>query len=121
MSKKDQDTYRQLMSSRQAGQGMVEFALILPLLLGLMLGAIEFGRLLTIYNGVSNASREAARYGAVSGDSNAIQAGTQYHYLDCAGMRAAARRTAILTTLSDSDIVIAYEKSNASGGFDSIG
>jgi Flp pilus assembly protein TadG len=105
----------------EAGQGMVEFALILPLLLMLMLGVIEFGRMLTIYNGVSNASREAARYGSVVGDSNATQAGTQYHFLDCAGMRAAARRTAVLTTLSDSDIVIEYERSNDSGGFDSLG
>ncbi|HLF01153.1 MAG TPA: TadE/TadG family type IV pilus assembly protein, partial [Anaerolineales bacterium] len=90
-------------------------------LLTLIVGIIEFGRLLTIYNGVSNASREAARYGAVTGDSDPNTTGTQYFFLDCAGIRAAARRTAALSTLADSDIVITYEKPNTSGGFDSLG
>lgn len=108
-------------SPSASGQGLVEFALILPLLLLMMFGIIEFGRMLVIYDGVSNASREAARWGSVVGDSNPSQPGTQYYFLDCSGMRAAARRTAVLTTLNDADIAITYEKANSSGGFDQIG
>jgi len=100
-----------------SGQGMVEFALVLPLILLLIAGIVEFGRLLTIYNGVSNSSREATRWGSVVGTTSG---GTAYYY-DCAGMRAAAKGTATLLTLVDSDISITYDKPNASGGYDANG
>ncbi|MEJ2352363.1 MAG: pilus assembly protein [Anaerolineales bacterium] len=51
----------------KAGQGMVEFALTLPVLMLLMLGIIEFGRLLFTYSAVTTAGREAARYGPAAG------------------------------------------------------
>ena len=51
---------------RQNAQGMVEFALILPILLLVILGIIEFGRLLFFYSSVTSASREAARYGSAA-------------------------------------------------------
>ncbi len=44
---------------------MVEFALILPLLLLLILGIIEFGYVFTVYTGLFNAAREGTRYGVV--------------------------------------------------------
>ncbi len=47
------------------GQGLVEFALILPVLLLITIGTIEFGRILFIYVNVSNAAREGTRYGIV--------------------------------------------------------
>jgi Flp pilus assembly protein TadG len=46
---------------------MVEFALVLPLLLVVMFGLIEVGRLLFIYSVVFTSTREAARYGSASG------------------------------------------------------
>jgi Flp pilus assembly protein TadG len=52
----------------EAGQELVEFALILPLLLLLFLGIIEFGRAILTYNTIANAAREGARHGIV--DSN---------------------------------------------------
>ena len=51
---------------RSQGQGMVEFALILPLLLLLMLGIVEFGYVFAAYSGMFNAVREGARYGVVN-------------------------------------------------------
>jgi hypothetical protein len=48
-------------------QGMVEFALALPVFLLLMLGIIEFARLLVTYSAVYTASREAVRYGVATG------------------------------------------------------
>ncbi|MGB9641066.1 MAG: TadE family protein [Anaerolineales bacterium] len=86
-------------------QGLVEFALIIPILLVLIFGVIEAGRALFTYVVVVSTSREAARYGAAVGTN---QAGIPF-YRDCAGIRAAARRVAILANIPDSDITITYE------------
>jgi Flp pilus assembly protein TadG len=43
---------------------VVEFALVLPIFLALLLMAVDFGRLFFTYIQVSNAAREAAAYGA---------------------------------------------------------
>lgn len=50
----------------ERGQGLVEFALITPLLLLLLLGTIDLGRTFFIYSEVSNAVREATRFGSVN-------------------------------------------------------
>jgi Flp pilus assembly protein TadG len=47
------------------GQGLVEFALILPVLIVIMLGIVDFGRAIYAFNSVSNAAREGARLGIV--------------------------------------------------------
>ena len=46
------------------GQALVEFALVLPLMLLLLLLAVDFGRLFTTYIAVNNAAREGAFYAA---------------------------------------------------------
>jgi Flp pilus assembly protein TadG len=48
-----------------AGQDLVEYALVLPIFLLLVLGVIEFGLLFFQYNVVANAAREGARAGIV--------------------------------------------------------
>jgi Flp pilus assembly protein TadG len=50
--------------SKRRGQSLVEFALIVPVFLILLLMAVDFGRLFFTYIQVSNAAREAAAYGA---------------------------------------------------------
>ena len=45
------------------GQSAVELALILPLLLLLLLGAIDLSRAFGVWMALSNAAREGARYG----------------------------------------------------------
>lgn len=47
-------------------QGMVEFALVLPVLLMLIFGIIEFGRIFQAWLSVQNSARFAVRY-AVTG------------------------------------------------------
>lgn len=44
----------------QRGQGLVEFALLVPLLLLMTLGALDFGRLFFAYTAIANAAREGA-------------------------------------------------------------
>ena len=48
------------------GQSLVEFALILPLLLILLMAVFDVGRLVFAYNNVSNAAREAGRTAIVN-------------------------------------------------------
>ena len=92
-------------------QGMLEFALVLPLLLALSLGIIEAGRLLFIYSAVNTASREAARYGSASGDVG----GLVEHYRDCVGIRAAAKRVGIIAGIDDANIAITYDHGPGTG------
>ena len=49
------------------GQSLVEFALILPLFLFLVLAAVDFGWGLRAYIVETNAAREGARYWAING------------------------------------------------------
>ncbi|MGC9469245.1 MAG: TadE/TadG family type IV pilus assembly protein, partial [Anaerolineae bacterium] len=51
--------------ARHRGQGLVEFALILPVLLLIIIGTLEFGRIMFIYVNITNAAREGTRYGMV--------------------------------------------------------
>lgn len=52
--------------SKNTGQTLVEFALILPVLFLLMFAIIEAGRYLFLKNGVTNAAREVARRAVVT-------------------------------------------------------
>ena len=49
-----------------SGQEIVEYALILPILLALLLGIMDLGLAVFNYNTLSNAAREAARTGIVT-------------------------------------------------------
>ena len=86
-------------------QGMVEFALILPLLLLLLIGIIEFGYYFFIYSSVNSAAREAVRYGAAAGDS----ANGMPYFQDCTGIRETVKRTGLYAGISDADIDIGYD------------
>lgn len=48
------------------GQALVEFALVLPLLLLLVFGIVEFGRYLFLKNTATNGARQGARQAAVT-------------------------------------------------------
>lgn len=91
---------------RGKGQSLAEFSLVLPVLLLIVFGVIEFGRLMAIYSMVSSASRNATRYGAAVGNNGADVP----YYLDCAGIRAEAKRgAAALLMLEDGAIAIEYD------------
>jgi Flp pilus assembly protein TadG len=48
------------------GQALVEFALVLPLLLLLIFGIVDAGRLIFVYNTISNSARDGARVAIVN-------------------------------------------------------
>jgi hypothetical protein len=72
-------------------QAIVEFMLALPVLLMLIYGIIEVGRLIFIFSSVANASRQAARYGSASGKIDNVA-----FYQDCDGIRAVANQSAFI-------------------------
>ena len=90
------------------GQGLVEFALIMPVFLLLVLGIVEFGRLMIAFSSVSTASRDAARYAVSVGES----AGGIPHFQDCLGIRTAAEQ---VTLFADVLIVITVDADGPGG------
>lgn len=91
------------LSKKNQAQAMVEFMLVLPLLVVLLYGIIEVSRLVFIFASVANASRQAARYGAVAGEME-----NGYYYQDCDGIRDVANRSAIIVDFDE--INITYDR-----------
>ncbi|WP_102027450.1 TadE/TadG family type IV pilus assembly protein [Salirhabdus sp. Marseille-P4669] len=60
------------MIKSERGQAIVELALALPILLLLVFGMIDFGRIFHTYLTLEHASREAARVASVGGDNNTV-------------------------------------------------
>jgi len=52
---------RKRLLHRHSGQSMVEFAILAPIFFLLLLGTIDLGRAIYIYNTISDAAREGAR------------------------------------------------------------
>jgi hypothetical protein len=95
---------------RQKAQALVEFMLVLPILLLIIYGTVEVARLVFIYSSVTNASRQAARYGSTSGESlNGVP-----RFQDCEGIRDAANQSAIITDFDE--IKITYDRGVAEDG-----
>lgn len=88
----------------QTGQGLIEFALTVPIFLMLVFGIIDLARMLFGFSQVVDASRQAVRYGIVRG----LDAGT-YQFLDCDGIRQAALDVPGLISLESSNIDVFYE------------
>jgi Flp pilus assembly protein TadG len=87
----------------QAGQSAVEFALILPILLLLLMGVFDFGRAFYYYSVVANAAREGARAGIYSTTTTD------------ASIRSEVHRYAVgLNGLTDGNIAIARSGSGTS-------
>ena len=92
-------------------QAMVEFALVIPVLLTLIYGLLETGRLLFIYASTITAARQAARYGSATG---LTSDGVTYYYEDCTGIVTAANRVGFINTFDA--VTVSYD-----GGFNTDG
>jgi Flp pilus assembly protein TadG len=89
------------MKRRNQAQGMVEFALAIPVLLLIVWGIIEVAHLLYVYNAVVVGARAASRYSAGEGTVTGLN-----HWQDCQSIRNAAKNITPLVGLQDSDILI---------------
>lgn len=90
---------------KQKGQGMVEFALAIPVFLLLGFGIIEFGRFFLVYISVQTAAREAVRYGISVGTNDAGVT----HDQDCDGMIQAGQRAGFFAGIQPSNVDIRYD------------
>lgn len=61
---------------KEEGQAVVEFALVLPLLILLIFGMVDFGWLFYNKIEVNNASREGARYAAIHWNESSVETDT---------------------------------------------
>ncbi len=85
---------------RRAGTATVEFALVVPLLLLLLLGIVEFGLLFQDFIIAKNAAREGARCGALGASTAEIE----------------AKVMEVATALNEADITITQECGTYSEG-----
>src|SRR5512139_543090 len=101
--------------SKERAQAIVEFAIVLPILMVMLVGIIEVGRLIYAYAAVINASREAARYASAVGYAD----GTTYKKFQyCAGIREVARKAAFPVSITDSEISITYDHGDLGSTFE---
>ena len=84
------------------GQDLVEYALLLPFMLMLIMGIFDLGRVTFLYSTITNISREGARYGVVH------QCVTE----DAEDVKAAAKDKAIGIDLSDLIIDVTWNPSD---------
>jgi hypothetical protein len=75
--------------SGESGAELIEFALVLPLLLLVVLGIIDFGFLFQRYEVVTNAAREGARVAVLPGYAPADVVFRVEQYLTAGGLTAA--------------------------------
>ena len=80
----------------ELGQGLIEFALVMPALLLTLMGIADFGRAFAIYSNLVNAAREGTRYGVVSP-------------LDVDGITWAARNKVTLVDSGAVDIYVHFD------------
>jgi hypothetical protein len=73
---------------------MIEFAIVAPILFLLLFGLIEVGRMMFLYASVTNASREAVRWGSAVGfdDTNVLR------YRNCEEIAEIAKRASFSST-----------------------
>ncbi len=81
----------------EQAQAIVEFAIVLPILLAMLVGILEVGRMVFIYGAINNASREAVRYASAWG---LRDDGTTEKFNDCTGIKEMAARSAFFVPLT---------------------
>ena len=84
----------------EKGQTLVEFALILPIFILLLVGILDLGRAVYSYNTISNASREAVRVGIVDQNFTVVESEAIQH--------------AVSLGLTPADVDITFRQPNGS-------
>lgn len=89
------------MKSRHKGQAVVEMALILPILVLLVMGCVDLGRVFYYQETITNVTREGARYGALhpSASTSSIQS-------DALGEANNMSGITVSVTITSSDVTV---------------
>lgn len=91
-------------------QAIVEFAIVLPILLLVLIGLLEVGRYIFIYSAATNASRNASRFASAVGRDD-VQGLTKFNY--CYGIRKVALDSVYL--VPDSDVIVEINYDDGAG------
>ncbi len=86
----------QIKSIRRPGAAMLEFAIVLPILLTLVLGIVEMGRVMMLNQVATNATREACRRAVIPGATDAAVTKIVHDYLNSAGVSEEGRTVSVL-------------------------
>lgn len=99
-------------ASREAGQGLVEFALVIPIILVLIVGALDLGRAVYAYNTIANAARNGARVAAVNQIATSPDCNEDRPVEDIAdphwSIKRCAASSALTLGVQPADVTIAY-------------
>lgn len=98
--------WKRMLQRKEKAQGLVEFAMVIPLFMLVLVGVMEFGFFFFVYSSINSAAREAARFGSGAGDSGS---GVLY-YQNCQGMREAAKRIGLYSGVQDAQIAIGLDQ-----------
>jgi Flp pilus assembly protein TadG len=82
----------------ERGAELIEFALVLPLLLFIILGLVDFGFMFQRFEVVTNAAREGARMAVLAGYTNADVETRVRSYLTTGGVAATTSNCSVATT-----------------------
>ncbi|WP_421381611.1 TadE/TadG family type IV pilus assembly protein [Bacillus salacetis] len=91
------------MIKKENGQSLVEFALVLPVLLILIFGIVDFGRYFHAYLTVDHAGREAARAASI-GTADAVSVAVQ----NGSGIGLTADQVSFTSSGGEATITIVY-------------
>lgn len=78
---------------QERGQELVEYALILPIMMLILMSILDLGRAVYYYSAIHNSAREGARYGVINPE-------------DSAGIEAVVRNKAVALNPTDLSVVI---------------
>lgn len=93
---------------RDEGATLLEFAIMFPMALMLLLGIAEGARFVAEKQAITTASREGARFGSTNGEDAGLP-----HYADCSAIRTRAQDSTPFE-LVDTDILVTYDNGPAS-------
>ena len=105
---------RLLPRSRRSGVAALEFALVAPLLVTLLLGVWELGQAIRMYQLIANAAREGVRQAASAKYTNAEVKQAVFDYLLRANVPLSDTLPNSSVTLSNTNAVITVSAANAS-------
>lgn len=93
---------------RDEGATLLEFAIMFPVALMLLLGIAEGARFVAEKQAITTASREGARFGSTTGETDGVP-----NYADCSAIRDRAQASTPFD-LVDTDILVTYDNGPAS-------
>ena len=93
---------------RDEGATLLEFAIMFPLAIMLLLGIAEGARFVAEKQAITTASREGARFGSTIGEAAGVP-----NYADCSAIRTRAQDSTPFDIL-DTDILVTYDSGPAS-------